>query len=235
MSEWENLHLLQQVDSELFELEREEESLPLRLELEEMETGLTVLADELEKLRQELAEVREGQRKQEHKVEDLTLKITGEEDKLYGGKVANPKELRSIQAEVQSIKRKKDQEETKLLDEMEKAEDLESAIGEREEKELKTQAGVEACRGELAKELDRLAQARGEAEARKAELRPGISDGSLKVYDALASGRSRIAVVKVVEGACQGCHMSLPAQEYDRFLNNDGLFRCSNCRRILVK
>ena len=32
-----------------------------------------------------------------------------------------------------------------------------------------------------------------------------------------------------------GCHMSLPAQEYDRLLNNDGLFRCSNRRRILVK
>ncbi len=235
MNEWENLYLLQQVDSELFELEQEEESLPLRLELEEMETGLTTLADELEKLRGELVEVREGQRKQERKVEDLTLKITGEEDKLYGGKVANPKELRSIQAEVQSIKRKKDQEETMLLDEMEKAEDLEGAIGEREKKERETQASTEACRGELAKELDRLAQARGEAEARKAGLRPGISDGSLKIYDTLASGRSRIAVVKVVEGACQGCHMSLPAQEYDRFLNNDGLFRCSNCRRILVK
>jgi predicted nucleic acid-binding Zn-ribbon protein len=235
MSEWENLYLLQQVDSELFALEQEEQSLPLRQELEEMETGLTALADELEKLRQELTEVKERQRKQDRKVEDLTAKIATEEDKLYGGKVSNPKELRSIQAEVQSIKRKRDQEETLLLEEMEKAEELESAIGGSEEKERETQAGVQARRGELARELDRIAQARGGAETRRAGLRPGISDASLKVYDDLVSGRSRIAVVKVVEGACQGCHMSLPAQEYDRFLNSDGLFRCSNCRRILVK
>ena len=152
-------------------MEQEEESLPLRLELEEMETGLTTLADELEKLRQELAEVREGQRKQERKVEDLTLKITGEEDKLYGGKVANPKELRSIQAEVQSIKRKKDQEETKLLDEMEKAEDLRGAIGEREKKERRRRLARRPAAGNWRRNWDRLAQARGEAEARKA-LRP---------------------------------------------------------------
>jgi predicted nucleic acid-binding Zn-ribbon protein len=225
MSEWENLYLLQQVDSELFALEQEEQSLPLRQELEEMEVGLTALADELEKLRQELTEVKERQRKQERKVED----------KLYGGKVSNPKELRSIQAEVQSIKRKRDQEETLLLEEMEMAEELEGSIGGSEDKEREMQAGVQVRRGELARELDRIAQASGEAETRRAGLRPGISDASLKAYDDLVSGRSRIAVVKVVEGACQGCHMSLPAQEYDRFLNNDGLFRCSNCRRILVK
>lgn len=235
MSEWDDLFRLQAVDTELFELREEEESLPLRQELVEKEAGLESLRDELEQLRKELAEARDRQRRQEQKIEDLASRITGEEKKLYGGTITNPKELRSIQAEVQSFNRKRDLEETVLLEEMEKVEELEGAIGEREESAGSLEAGLEACRAELERELGRIAQARGEAEGRKAELRPGISEASLQVYDELLAGKSRLAVVKVVEGACQGCHMSLPAQEHDRFLRSDGLFRCSNCRRILVK
>lgn len=235
MGELENLFGLQQVDTELFELEQEEESLPLRLEMEELEAGLESLRGELDKLRAELEDNRKSQRQQETRIEDLTAKIKGEEDKLYSGKVANPKELRSIQAEVQSIKRKRDQEENVLLELMEKVEGLEGSIADSEEKEKADTDKLEECRAGLDAELARIAALRHDAEARRGELRPGISPDSLKVYDDLITNRHRVAVVKVVDGACLGCHMSLPAQEHDLFLKSENLFRCSNCRRILVK
>ncbi len=94
---------------------------------------------------------------------------------------------------------------------------------------------MEECRAGLEAEITRIAALRRDAEARRDALRPRISAASLKVYDDLVAGRHRVAVAKVVDGACLGCHMSLPAQEYDRFLKSEVLFRCSNCRRILVK
>ena len=235
MSEWEDLYQLQQVDTELFELQQEEESLPLRLEVEELEEGLVSLREELGRIREELEEGRKSQRLQETRIEDLSAKIKGEEDKLYSGKVSNPKELRSIQAEVQSIGRKRDQEETVLLELMEKVEELEGSIAGREEQERADEQKLEKSRSSLGAELERIAALRRDGEARRDVLRPRISGDSLKAYDDLIANRHRVAVVKVVDGACLGCHMSLPAQEHDRFMKSETLFRCSNCRRILVK
>jgi uncharacterized protein len=235
MSEWEDLFNLQAVDTELFGLREEEESLPLRQELEEKEGELAALEEELVRLRQELVEARDRQRQQEQRIEDLATRIAGEEKKLYGGTISNPKELRSIQAEVQSFNRKRDHEENILLEHMEKVEELEGAIAGREEGAGALEAGIKACRAGLEEELARIARARGEAEERKAGLSPGISAPNLKLYEELLASKGRLAVVKVVDGVCQGCHMSLPAQEYDTFLKSDGLLRCSNCRRIMVK
>ncbi len=235
MGEWDDLFDLQAVDTELFKLREEEESLPLRQELEEKESELAALEKELERLRQELTVARDRQRQQEQRIEDLVARIAGEEKKLYGGTISNPKELRSIQAEVQSFNRKRDHEENILLEHMEKVEELEGAIAGREEGAVALEAGIETCHAGLEEELERIARARGEAEERKAGLSPGISAPTLKLYEELLVSKGRLAVVKVVDGVCQGCHMSLPAQEYDTFLKSKGLFRCSSCRRIIVK
>jgi hypothetical protein len=235
VSEWDDLFSLQAVDTELFGLQEEEESLPLRQELEGKEGELAALQDKLEQLRGQLADARDRQRKQEQKIEDLAAKIAGEEKKLYGGTISNPKELRSIQAEVQSFNRKRDKEETALLELMERVEELEGDIAGREEGAGTLQSDIDTCRAGLERELERIAGARAEAEVRKAGLLPGISAANLKLYGELLASKGRLAVVKVDDGVCQGCFMSLPAQEHDTFLKSEGLFRCPNCRRILVK
>ncbi|MGH2722395.1 MAG: C4-type zinc ribbon domain-containing protein [Actinomycetota bacterium] len=38
----------------------------------------------------------------------------------------------------------------------------------------------------------------------------------------------------MVDGSCQGCHMRLPSQEYERVRDATGLIRCDECGRILV-
>ncbi len=235
MSEWDDLYDLQAVDTELFGLQEEEESLPVRGELEEKEEGLASLEEELDRLRGELQRTRDRQRKQEQGLEDLAAKIAGEEKRLYGGTISNPKELRSIQAEVQSFNRKRDKEETTLLELMERAEELEGDIAAREEAAGTLRAQIDDCRAGIERELQRISEARGRAEERRAGLLPGIAAANLRLYEELLAVKGRLAAVKVADGVCQGCFMSLPAQEYDAFLKGDGLFRCSHCRRILVK
>jgi predicted nucleic acid-binding Zn-ribbon protein len=231
----ESLYRLQQLDTKLLSLQEEEKNLPQRVEVEEARSELASLEEKSRGLGRELEELRERQRRKEQLAEELGRKIAAEEDKLYGGKVSNPKELRSIQAEVQSLKRKRDQEETSLLECMERAEELEGALAELEKEESSLRTRLREAEEALRGELERIEESREELMGQVGELRSGIPEGDLKLYDELLGSRHGLAVVKAVDGACQGCHMALPAQEYDRFLKSEGIFRCSNCRRILVK
>ncbi len=129
MSAVELLWRLQGLDTSLQELEEEERGLPLWREVEGMEGELSLLLEETGEAERELEDLRERIRKRESAVEELSSRIAAEEERLYGGKVSNPKELRSIQAEVQSLKRKRDQEETGLLEMMERSEELEARLG----------------------------------------------------------------------------------------------------------
>ncbi len=235
MSAVELLWRLQGLDASLRELEEEEADLPLRREAEEIEDGLSAQLAELQEAMRDNEELRENMQRREKAVDELSSRIASEEDRLYGGKVSNPKELRSIQAEVQSLKRKRDQEETALLEMMDKSEALEKRLRGLEAESSELRERLEKVRAELRLELDRIRARREELREEVERLRENIPPEALALYDDLISSKQGLAVVKVVEGTCQGCHMALPAQEYDRFLRTDGIFRCSNCRRILVK
>lgn len=234
MSVVELLWRLQELDTSLRELGEEEMSLPLQREVEGMEEELSGLLSELEKSKEELEGLRECLRRGEKKVEELSSRIVSEEDRLYGGKVSNPKELRSIQAEVQVLKRKRDQEETGLLEMMERAEEHEARLGELDSKRSSLLDRLEKARFNLREELQRIGAEQEKLRFEVEQLREEIPPDILSLYDELIASKNGLAVAKVLEGTCQGCHMALPAQEYDRFIRSDGIFRCSNCRRILV-
>ncbi len=236
MSEFEIIYRVQLLDTSLHELEEKENNLPLKIEVEEGEKKLQALLSRLEEERKDLESVKGRQRKLEGEIEALSAKIAAEEAKLYGGKITNPKELRGIQAEVQALKKKKDGEETRLLEEMERAEELESRIQEGEGEIEALQGELEDKRSRLGEELNRIEGEKVKARQEKGELEKEVPPELLELYRELLASKQGLAVVKVSEeGACQGCRMALPAQEYDRFLRSDGLFRCPNCRRILVK
>jgi len=82
------------------------------------------LASESERLE----ELKHQQRSLEWEIDDLTTKTSAAEDKLYGGRIGNPKELASLQHEVEGFKSKRTQLEDKALEIMERAEQTEASV-----------------------------------------------------------------------------------------------------------
>ena len=74
-----------------------------------------------------------------------------------------------------------------------------------------------------------------ELESKRDELCSRIGEELLELYGELLGSKHNLAVVKVIDGVCQGCRVELPGMEYDRFLKSDAVFRCGNCGRIMVK
>lgn len=196
--------------------------------------------EELVEARQLLVQGKEELREAEHQfkesefaADELKRKIEPVEKKLYQGSVTNPKELGDLQADVESLRRRRSELEDKALGAMDALEQAQQRAAEADRTlgELAEQHGVEredmgARTGELEAELSKLLQ---ERESAAAEIDPSL----LRLYDVLRTNKGGRAVAKVVGGACQGCRISLPMNVMQRARAANEIVQCPSCERIL--
>jgi len=170
----------------------------------------------------------------EHEIDSITRKAADEESRLFGGAVANAKELESIQREVDNLKKRKSEREDELLVVLEQREAVERRAKESEAVATERRAAVDTVAGDASRELaqiaDELSAKRGERDA----LAGGLDPELLELYDDLRRQKKGVGVAALVDGVCQGCHEKLSAVELDRVKRTEGVARCEYCRRILV-
>ncbi len=235
MSELDSLYRVQQLDTRIFELRDKLENNPLREELDRLREEEAECAGELSRVEESLQGSARKQAALEDEIRSLEEKLAREEGKLYGGQVTNPKELRGLQAEVRSLKRKKDTLETELLEEMERQDGVRAKAEELGARCRELLARIEEKEGLLREETGEAASELAELEEERGKWAAEVSEEVMRLYEKLLAAKQNLAVVKVIDGVCQGCRVELPGKEYDRFLRMEGVFRCPNCGRILVR
>lgn len=225
---------LQKIDSRIDRMEQRRRNLPEQAALEELEDQRR----EAEKLVGEQEAVVEDVVRRHNKldadVDLISQKIKAEEEKLYGGDVTSPRELQNLQAEIDSLKRRRTSMEDVELEVMEEREVAEAKLGELTDGFRSLSEQVDEAMGKrdvAAREIDeQLAQAREE----RSRWAPKFSGDVLSFYDELRESRKGVAIAAFTDGTCQGCHMKLPAQEAKRIMEADGVIYCDECRRVLV-
>jgi uncharacterized protein len=235
VNQLEALYQVQELDTSISELRSREEKHAGKKELEELEQKDVEMADGIEDASASLQRLLKDQRGMEDRVRALEEKLSREESKLYDGKVTNQKELRGLEAEVRSLKKKKDELETELLEEMERQDADKAEFEEMQSRRKRLQAEIEEKRAVLEGDIAEIMAEVAELENKRSELRSQLDEELLELYDGLLKSKHNLAVVKVIDGVCQGCRVELPGIEYDRFLKSDGVFTCTNCGRILMK
>jgi len=228
MSLAKRLYELQQVD---LEIQKKQEILDeISRQLGESEALVNTRAELLAQ-EKHLAEIEKQQRDVEWEIEDLRSTIAKVNEKLYGGKVKNPKELLSFDQEAGMFKTKLRQREDSLLDLMAQVEATQDRVESDSERLRKLE-------GEWQREQEALAQKQAEIEGELASLTQErqaltseISSEALELYEGTRSKKGH-AVVKVEQGRCQGCRLTLPMSEWQR-ARAGSLVRCSSCGRIL--
>ena len=136
---------------------------------------------------------------------------------------------------MRSIKRQKDTLETELLEEMERQDEIKMRVDDLRSNQGRLEVEVQEKKEKLESETAEMLSERADLEKQGDELRSHIGEELLETYGRLLESKHRLAVVKVVDGVCQGCRVELPGMEYDLFLKSDDVFRCTNCGRIMVK
>lgn len=225
---------LQTEDSAIKRLNERRANLPEARRLAEINATLAELNADLEIAQKQHDEIERAQRRLEGEIEVLEQKAGKEEQRMFSGTVANPKELSALQAEVASLKKRRSSLEDELLEVMVQREQA-SATLER----------ITQDRDEAAREAEQLTRTvgghtqdidaeLGEHSERRDEVTKEIPDDLMALYDRLREQKSGVGAAALEEGTCQGCHTKLPAKEYERVRDERGLQRCENCRRILV-
>jgi len=174
------------------------------------------------------------QRDLELQTQGISDKISRSESRLYSGAVTNPKELADLQAEVASLRRRRQKLEDDLLSAMIEREEAQAAQDEAHQSLDETQARWSAQQSDLLAEREALQEKLADLQQAREEVLPSIDAGDLAAYQALRRRKGGIAVVEVVNGACGGCGVGVsPGLEWQ--LRSEGLGTCSNCDRIIVR
>lgn len=223
------LYELQQVDQAIETKRRRLEAIAAQLGESE---ALRQARAKLEQLQQRLARVARQQLEQELRLQSLAEKLEAEQDRLYSGRVKNPKELAGLQKEVRFLKRRHEQLEEQLLETMVTREEIQAQLDQAadalHELEMEWQAGQASL-------LDEQHQLLGEVsnlDRRRKELVKRVDRAALASYDHLRRTKG-IAVAPVEGGLCAGCRVALSAVDRQRARGED-LAYCGNCGRILV-
>jgi uncharacterized protein len=207
----------------------------------EGEGELDAARAEAERAEQELGELRlqldtfdrDGS-KLEHEIDSLTQKAADEESRLFGGAVANAKELESIRREVENLRKRKAEREDELLVVLERREEVERRAKEAEVRAEDRRVAVDTVAGDASRELDHIAKELTAKQADRDRLAAGFDPELLELYDDLRKQKKGVGVAALVDGVCQGCHEKLSAVELDRVKHTEDVPRCEYCRRILV-
>lgn len=166
-------------------------------------------------------------------VSSVTTKAKQSEDRLYSGKVTNPKELADLQQEIEALGRRKAVLEDEMLETLVMVEDaqkeqtaanseLETAVAQWEahSAHLKTE------QNELALSLHKLMQ------TRKAKAAT-IDAASLQEYDELRQQRHGLAVAGLRVNMCLGCRTTVSANKVKEVDEGRKVY-CGGCGRLLA-
>ncbi len=171
------------------------------------------------------------QRSLEWEIDDLASKLTAAEQELYSGRIRNPKELSSLQHEVEGMKAKRARLEDKALETMEEVELARKNVTALERELRVAEAEWHDRQQQLSTNLEQLRAVSLNLKHKRQRLAAEIDANTLEIYQELRNQKGA-AVARVEQGICRGCRISLPVSELQR-IRGGSLVRCSSCGRIL--
>jgi predicted nucleic acid-binding Zn-ribbon protein len=173
------------------------------------------------------------QRDLELEIESLAEKTSRSEKRLYSGKVTNPKELSDLQAEVASLKGRRQRLEDTLLEAMLEREDAEKTQ-DKAQAHLEEVEGIWSARqADLKAERKALHQRIKEIEEKRRAILPRVDADVLATYERLRQTKGGLAVARIEQDVCTGCRVTIsPSAEWK--LRQGELVYCDTCGRIVV-
>ena len=224
------LYELQEID---LEIDAKKEALALVVSRLGESEVLAEARSSLGRDEEHLKELERSQREVEREVEDMRERIALLEEKLYGGTVKSPKELAGLQEQVEHLKRRRREQEDKLLDIMTDVDAMQRQVASKSSEVARGEEDWRIEQAALSGEQAELSNALADLDQKRSDLISRIDAANLELYQALRRKRQGRAVAKVEQGMCQGCRIVLPLNILQRARIGQELVQCSSCERIL--
>jgi predicted nucleic acid-binding Zn-ribbon protein len=234
---YEQILQIQALDLSIERLHHQGRTHPARAELTDIDVRLAAADVELAGVEERRHELQRRQKRIEDEVAGVAEKRRGIDGKLYGGEITASKDLLALQDEAAQLLERQRGMEDEDLEIMEQLEELETELQTRtetrtalEQERTTAQAGLDASLAEFDAEVVDLT-------ARRHELVEPANPDLLTRYESLRGQYDGVAVARLVDGHCDGCHIQLSAMAVDRLgkLPEDAVVTCEECGRLLVR
>ena len=171
----------------------------------------------------------------ELKLKSLDEKRGSTEKKLYGGSVSNPKELSSLEKEIEHLKSQQGQLDGRVLELYEQVETLRgnatSAKAALDDKEKQARAAL----AKEAADKKRFEAEIAELQPKRDEMAASVTDKHLlSRYDAIRKKTGSTGIAKIIDHQCEGCHVHVTNFTVRNIFDDKGIEYCENCGRILT-
>jgi hypothetical protein len=185
----------------------------------------------------EASDLKINQLKAESDVEQVVARSRRDQERLDSGAVSAPKELESLQHEIGTLAKRQSELEDVELEIMQALENAQQAVAELLANEIETTeklAAVSQARDDLFADIDFEINS---LTTQRTEIASQLPVDLIVLYDKIRADQGGVGAALIHRGACQGCHITIDAQEIDqiRKMAADAIARCDQCRRILVR
>ena len=200
---------LQALDTALDRLTHRRRTLPELAQIDELDTRVTRLGD------------------------DIVLLDTEDSDLQVG----SPRELENLQSEIESLKRRQGDLEDAELEIMEKREVVQTRRDEIRAEREQTSTGLDAAEQRRDAAFAEIDAEHEKATAQRAEVAASLPAELLGLYEKIRPSSAGVGAAALHRGRCEGCHLQLNTTDVNRIREapDDEVLRCEECRRILVR
>ncbi|MDH3730431.1 MAG: hypothetical protein OES13_04840 [Acidimicrobiia bacterium] len=232
LNEFDDLLDLQTVDLAIDHLLGERSSLPALDQYKEAHEAAAAASAELEVLEEEAKRIRLALDKSDGELTIGEGKRDAEERRLYAGGL-NARETGALMAEVEMLKRQTAEMEVQTLDLMEQRDNHQVVVDAKAAVLDEVKASEERLKGVIETAWAEIDAEIARQEEKKLAIAKLIEPELMEAYEELRPIKDGIAIGRLREGMCGGCHLRLNEAEQLQAAKSDPP-RCVHCRRILV-
>jgi predicted nucleic acid-binding Zn-ribbon protein len=228
---------LQERDTRLVQLRHKVASLPESVALADAEKRFARVSDEVVAAEAIASDLERDQKRADMDVEQVRERSRRDRELLDSGSIGDPKQLQSLQHELESLARRQSELEDVELEIMERVEGSRAAVAVLAADRDQVAAEIEDLRVRVAALLEEINAERLNVEADRADTATRLPADLLAMYEKVRADHNGVAAAKLYRGRCEGCHLDIPPHELEiiRSAAPDAIVRCEECRRILVR
>ncbi len=228
---------LQDKDTRLGQLTHRAKTLPDAARLVELEARLSHLRDQVVAAETILGDLEHDQVRADHDVEQVRERMTRDRQLMDSGTIGDPKQLQSLQSELDSLTRRQSDLEDIELEIMERVEGARAAVAQLTNERDELARECEAVASTVHDQHADIDDERRIVEGERAAIATDIPADLLGLYDKIRADHGGLGAAPLHRGTCEGCRLKLPPTEIEalRVAPPDAVIRCEECRRILVR
>lgn len=228
---------LQEKDSALAQLTHRRNTLPEHAEIAASDARLREIDSRRVAAQTRVSDLERAQAKADVEVEQVKARRTRDEERMASGAITNPKDLSSLQSELEALARRistLEDEELEVMEQLEAAQaELDEAVAALDAETASRDALV-AARDEKIAALDAEA---AEASTARESIRPRVPEDLFALYQKVAANHGGLGAAALRARRCQGCHLEINGADLRELAAEpeDTVLRCPECSRILVR